>query len=167
MVHEHVIGSFKSRADVLAFAKDCDVITVEIEHVDTAVLQDVEAQGIPVRPSPSTIAIIQDKHRQKLHLQSFNIALADFCACPTLKDMEAAGQKFGYPFVCGRIPASSSPRQILKSKFGAYDGRGNYVVKFPQDIETACKLLGEKDLYAERMVLFSTLLLLTDFDCAR
>lgn len=100
LVHKHVVGSFKNRDDVLAFAKECDVITIEIEHVDTDVLEQVETQlGIPVRPAPSTVAIIQDKHRQKLHLRSANIAVADFCDCPTQNDISVAGEKFGYPFV--------------------------------------------------------------------
>ena len=29
-------GSFQNRDDVLSFAKDCDVVTVEIEHIDVA-----------------------------------------------------------------------------------------------------------------------------------
>lgn len=99
VVHEHVVGSFKKREDVLAFSKGCDVVTVEIEHVDTSVLLDVEAQGIPVRPAPSTIAIIQDKYRQKQHLSSYKIPLAEYCDCPTVHEMELAGQRFGYPFV--------------------------------------------------------------------
>ena len=104
LVHEHVVGSFKSRADVLAFAKGCDVITVEIEHVDTAVLVEVEAQGIPVRPAPATIATIQDKHRQKQHLAAHGVAVAEFCDCPSQADVEAAGERFGYPFVRRPLP---------------------------------------------------------------
>lgn len=104
LVHEHVVGSFKSRADVLAFAKGCDVVTVEIEHVDCAVLAEVEAQGIAVRPAPATIATIQDKFRQKQHLAAHAVAVAEFCDCPSPADVEAAGERFGYPFVRRPLP---------------------------------------------------------------
>ena len=155
IAHEHVVGSFRSKTDVLAFSKGCDVITVEIEHVDTAVLQDVEAHGIPVRPAPSTIAIIQDKHRQKQHLSSFGIPLANYRECNQLTDLDAVAQHFGYPFVRFACPYGSYYRQILKSKFGAYDGRGNCVVRSPDELATAWQRLGSKDLYAEKMVQIS------------
>jgi lactate dehydrogenase-like 2-hydroxyacid dehydrogenase len=35
-------GSYGSREDILAFAKDCDVVTVEIEHIDVGALKELE-----------------------------------------------------------------------------------------------------------------------------
>ena len=37
----------------------CDVITVEIEHVDTVTLDELVVSGKDVQPSPETIRIIQ------------------------------------------------------------------------------------------------------------
>ncbi|KAJ1997019.1 phosphoribosylaminoimidazole carboxylase ade2, partial [Coemansia thaxteri] len=62
--------------------------------------------------------------------------------CDTLDEAKLAGDAFGYPFV-------------LKSRLGAYDGRGNYVVKSEADVETGFKLLGGKMQYAEKYVNFA------------
>ena len=37
---EQTIGSFRDKAAVMEFAKDCDVVTVEIEHIDCDALDD-------------------------------------------------------------------------------------------------------------------------------
>lgn len=37
----------------------CEVLTVEIEHVDVATLETLEQQGIDCQPRASTIRIIQ------------------------------------------------------------------------------------------------------------
>lgn len=37
----------------------CGVLTVEIEHVDTATLERLEQQGVDCEPKASTIRIIQ------------------------------------------------------------------------------------------------------------
>lgn len=40
--------------------RECDVLTVEIEHVDVTSLTDIHNRiGKPVHPAPSTLAIIQ------------------------------------------------------------------------------------------------------------
>lgn len=40
--------------------RECDILTVEIEHVNASSLQEVSQElGIPVHPSPSTLATIQ------------------------------------------------------------------------------------------------------------
>lgn len=48
----------------------CDVLTVEIEHVNCDILADLDAKGVvKVQPSPKTIAVVQDKHAQKEHFK--------------------------------------------------------------------------------------------------
>ena len=67
----HIDGSFADPEGIRALAKKVDVLTVEIEHVDVAVLDEIEgALPLGVHPSPSTIRIIQDKFAQKVHLQA-------------------------------------------------------------------------------------------------
>jgi len=44
----------------LAVIRGCDVLTVEIEHVDVEALRKVSKKyGIPVQPSPDALEIIQ------------------------------------------------------------------------------------------------------------
>ena len=59
---DHVNGSFKDADAIAKLAKKCDVLTVEIEHVDAAALDAVSrASGVPVYPLPETIRVIKDK----------------------------------------------------------------------------------------------------------
>ncbi|KAF9097193.1 phosphoribosylaminoimidazole carboxylase ade2 [Mortierella sp. AD031] len=138
----HLEGSFKDPVKIRELAQQVDVITVEIEHVDTAVLKELEASGKSIHPTPATISLIQDKYLQKQHLAKHNIPLADSLDCPDQEAIEKAGQEFGYPF-------------MLKAKTMAYDGKGNYVVKSAADLKDArSKLAPGVPLYAERWAKF-------------
>ncbi|KAI9481918.1 phosphoribosylaminoimidazole carboxylase ade2 [Coemansia sp. RSA 989] len=139
----HKDQPFTSSDAIQELAQECDVLTVEIEHVNCDELATVEKSGIvKVRPSADTIRLIQDKYLQKEYLAKQGLMLPEYTKCDTLDEAKEAGQKFGYPFV-------------LKCRLGAYDGRGNYVVKSQDDIETGFKRLGEKMLYAEKFVPFT------------
>lgn len=140
---EHVIGSFNDGDTVREFAKRCGVLTVEIEHVDAATLEKLEKQGVDCEPKASTITIIQDKYRQKKHFSRCEIPLPDFMEVDTLRIIEEAGEKFGYPL-------------MVKSKRLAYDGRGNAVAKNKEELPSVVASLGgfERGLYVERWTPF-------------
>ncbi|KAH7118913.1 hypothetical protein B0J11DRAFT_80141 [Dendryphion nanum] len=138
----HIPGSFKDAAAVKKLAEVSDVVTVEIEHVDTHMLEEVSSQ-VAVEPNWRTLRIIKDKYAQKGHLKSHGVDVAE---SEDLGDrgadgLKEIGNKFGYPF-------------MLKSKTDAYDGRGNFVVKSEDDIESAMNALGNRPLYAERWAKF-------------
>ena len=111
---EQSVGSFADPAAVRAFAASVDVLTVEVEHVDVATLRALVNEGVcEVVPSPEAVAVIQDKLGQKRHFAAAGVPLAPFRG-PLLSwaQVEAAAADLGYPLV-------------LKSRRGAYDGRGN------------------------------------------
>ena len=64
----HIDGSFRDPIKIRELATKVDVLTVEIEHIDVDVLEEVQAE-VEVYPAPSLIRTIQDKFRQKVHLQ--------------------------------------------------------------------------------------------------
>ncbi len=122
-----------------------DVVTVEIEHVDTVTLDELVSKGKDVQPLPETIRLIQDKYVQKVHLSKVGIPLPEFVDAPTKESIFAAGLEFGYPM-------------MLKSKRMAYDGKGNAVVKSPEHIEEAYNKLGGNvgnELYLEKWCPFT------------
>ena len=59
-----VEGSFRDFDKVKELASICDVITVEIEHVDVNALDSLQKTNpaVHIRPSPDCIRIIQNKH---------------------------------------------------------------------------------------------------------
>ena len=140
---EQTIGSFRDKAAVLEFAKDCDVVTVEIEHIDCDALDELVKNGIDVQPTPKTLRTIQDKYAQKVHFRDNNVKIGPFMDVPDEAQLQNAVNAFGFPL-------------MLKSKRLAYDGRGNAVAKTASDLDNAVKSLGGFDtgLYAEKWVPF-------------
>ncbi|KAH7392244.1 hypothetical protein DE146DRAFT_662020 [Phaeosphaeria sp. MPI-PUGE-AT-0046c] len=134
----HVEGSFKDAASVKQLAQTSDVVTVEIEHVDTHMLEEV-ASEVVVEPSWKTLRIIKDKYGQKQYLKEHGVDVADSIDLEGKgpEGLKEVGKSYGYPF-------------MLKSKTEAYDGKGNFVVKSEADVDAAIQALGNRPLYAER-----------------
>lgn len=90
--HSHVDGSFTDASKIRELARQCDILTVEIEHVDTHVLEEIAEKGVEVvgadgkpflrkvevQPSWKTLRVIQDKYTQKEHLSEHG-KLAGYC----------------------------------------------------------------------------------------
>jgi len=140
--NRHLNGSFKDRESIQKLARRCDVITVEIEHVDTHVLEEISTVT-DVQPNWKTIRIIQDKYQQKLHLASNDVATAKSIPIQTndVDDLQRAGKELGFPF-------------MLKARMDAYDGKGNFPVNSPDDLKAAIETLGDHALYAEKWAEF-------------
>ncbi|KAL1956133.1 hypothetical protein VTO42DRAFT_7568 [Malbranchea cinnamomea] len=141
----HVTGSFMDRESVRKLAEVSDVLTAEIEHVDTYALEEIEASvpGVKIEPSWRSIRTIQDKFAQKEHLAKHGIPMAEYRDVKrgTVDELEGFGQDLGYPM-------------MLKSKTGAYDGRGNYAIKKKDDIPAALDALKGRPLYVEKWANF-------------
>ena len=152
----HVTGSFRNPESIRQLAQNCDILTVEIEHVDTDVLEDlsdgtemrqdwrrVRSTKLEVQPSWKTIRVIQDKYKQKQHLQSYGIPTAKSTSLDSTSpiELEKIIQDFGYPV-------------MLKSKTEAYDGRGNFPINSPTDIQEALSGLKDRPLYVEQWAKF-------------
>lgn len=53
-LHAHVNGSFADADSIRKLAEECDILTIEIEHVDTTILEELEASGkVEASLSPS------------------------------------------------------------------------------------------------------------------
>ncbi len=71
-------GNFKNFDDVMSFGLGMDVITVEIEHVNTDALDELERSGIKVFPQPKILRMVQDKGLQKEFYRINKIPTAEF-----------------------------------------------------------------------------------------
>lgn len=141
----HVNGSFSDSEAIVQLAQKCDILTAEIEHIDTLILETLERQrSVVVHPAPLTIRTIQDKYLQKQHLLGNAIETPESYALEesTVEAVHEIAAKVGYPL-------------MIKSRTLAYDGRGNYVVNTPADISGALATLGSKPLYIEKWARFT------------
>ena len=137
---EHVEGDFTDKETVLAFGKDKDVLTFEIESANIDALIELERRGVVIHPSPRTLSIIRDKFQQKEFLSDAGIPVAPYARIESATDVSSFANLQGYPLV-------------LKSRFGAYDGRGNRTIHNEREIARAMSELGEQ-LYVEAWVPF-------------
>ena len=138
----HFDGPFTSETHIRELAKACDLLTVEIEHVNADVLEAVEKEGLcEVQPSPRTIRLIQDKYLQKRYLAEKGIPVAAFAVLPenpSEMDVRDLAGKLGLPM-------------MLKARTLAYDGRGNSPLRSieAKDVAASLQHLGDRPLYAE------------------
>eukprot|EP00127_Corallochytrium_limacisporum_P006889 Clim_evm4s237 gene=Clim_evmTU4s237 len=139
---EQIVGKFNEADDVKKLAAKVDVITAEIEHIDTHAMEAAEGSAV-CEPSPATIRMIQDKYLQKEYFAKHGIALAEYVSVESDSDIKAAADKFGgFPI-------------MLKSRKNAYDGKGNAVVNSAADIASCMGALpANGGLYVEKMVPF-------------
>ena len=118
-----------------------DYITVEIEHLDAGALAELEKDGAVINPSPSTISLIQDKFAQKQFLQERGVPVAPFAEITGERSARDALRSFG-------------GAMIVKTRHGAYDGRGNMVVRSEKELADALQKFDDKALYAEGLIDF-------------
>ena len=122
-VSHFVEGNFKNFDDVYAFGKQVDVLTIEIEHVNTGALLKLEAEGLPVHPSPTALNTIKDKGLQKQFYKKHRLPTAPFTlfgSGEAIKKAIAAGE-LKYPFV-------------QKSREAGYDGKGVALIQSESDL---------------------------------
>ena len=134
-----VQGDLMDFDTVYAFGKSVDILTFEIELVNLAALEQLEAEGIRVFPSPKTLKKIQNKGVQKELYRQNNIPTADFSIFSKLSDLRKSieDETISIPFVwkC--------------TEFG-YDGYGVKIIREWSDLAE----LPETECIAEQMIPF-------------
>lgn len=121
-IAEFTCGKLTDYDTVMAFGAHCDVLTIEIENVNTQALKDLAAQGKKVFPEPHIIELIQDKRRQKCFYRDNGIPTAQFYLTENAADVQ---QRHNFlPFV---------------NKLGreGYDGRGVQLMRTREDMDKA------------------------------
>ena len=74
-----VPGDIKSKEDVLAFGKNIDCLTYEIEHISIDAIEELEAQGVEVIPKPTVLRTIHNKAEQKDFYQKHKCPTLPYC----------------------------------------------------------------------------------------
>ncbi len=137
---KQITADFKDEKAILELADQVDILTYEIESGNSDVLKQAESKT-EINPSPETLRIIQDKFLQKSFLAENNIPVTEFLEIKSLEDIKEKINQFGYP-------------ALLKARRDAYDGRGNYRIKSPEDIQLAYNNFAGKSLMLEKFVDF-------------
>ncbi len=129
------VGALTDYDTVLAFGLDKDILTIEIENVNTEALKELQKQGKKVYPQPEVIELIQNKLHQKQFYAQQGIPTAEFHEVRSAK--EVSSKEDFLPFV-------------NKLATGGYDGRGVQLIKSKSDLDKAFDAHG----FVEKMIDF-------------
>ena len=115
------------------FAKTCDVLTFDHEHVPPAQLRALENDGFALRPGSAALLYAQDKLAQRRRLEELGLPVPAYAAVSDISDVTRFAEEHGWPVV-------------LKAVRGGYDGRGVWMLAEPPDA------LPPTEVYVEQRV---------------
>ena len=123
LADEFILGDITNYDDVINFGNKVDIITVEIEKINTDALLFLEKKGKKIFPSAVTLKIIQNKNQQKEFYQKNNLPTSRFKNYSNIDELKSNFEKdnFKFPFVW------------KSSRFG-YDGKGVKIIKKFDDL---------------------------------
>jgi len=98
---QFIEGNFKDDEAVKLFGKDMDLLTIEIESVNTDALKELAQEGKEVYPQPEIVEIIKDKGLQKKFYEKNGIPTAPFKFYDNKEEIITAitSGALDYPFV--------------------------------------------------------------------
>lgn len=132
------VADYHDEATFRQFADSIDVLTFEFENVPSEPLCWVP-ERVPIRPGPHVFHATQDRIREKQFLASHGIPLPRFAVVRTLAELPAAVEEVGCP-------------AVLKSSGGGYDGKGQFVIRTPEQFATAWQAIGSRPATLEQFV---------------
>jgi 5-(carboxyamino)imidazole ribonucleotide synthase len=144
------IGGHTDPAALLAFARGCDVVTFDHEHVPGGLLDELEKAAASqdgtagqasaaVRPGAAALRYTQDKLAMRERLGALGVPCPRYAPVTDLAGVRARAEEWGWPVV-------------LKAVTGGYDGRGVWVCGTPE--EAAAVLAHPVAVFAEEHVAF-------------
>ncbi len=139
-VGELQVGDYRDEVALRRFAEGLEVVTYEFENVPVEAAKFL-AQRVPVFPPPVALEVAQDRLLEKRFFASLGIPTPTFHPVDSLEDLEAGVRRLGLP-------------ALLKTRRGGYDGKGQILLRSPEDLEPAFAALGGTTLILEEFVPF-------------
>ncbi|WP_433499785.1 5-(carboxyamino)imidazole ribonucleotide synthase [Sphaerimonospora sp. CA-214678] len=137
------LGDYRDLGDLREFAKGCDAVTFDHEHVPTEHIRALAAEGVAVRPGADALIHAQDKAVMRERLTAIGAPCPAWSRISSLSDVEAFAEEHGWPVV-------------LKAVRGGYDGRGVWVCASADEarevLATGIELLAEAFVPFEREI---------------
>lgn len=123
-----LVGDYRDESALAEFASKVDVATFDFENVPAESARWLAGRA-PVFPNPGALALTQDRLAEKTLFRELGIPVPDFADVATRADLETAIARIGTP--C-----------ILKTRRLGYDGKGQFRIKSPADLDAAWDALG-------------------------
>ena len=122
-VGELHVGEYEDDRALDRFLSGLDVVTYEFENVPVGAAERLAAR-VPVYPPPVALDVAQDRLAEKTLFQQLGIPTVPFAPVDSPGDLRRALGQIGLP-------------AVLKTRRLGYDGKGQVVVRSPNDAEAA------------------------------
>ncbi|MCY1142947.1 5-(carboxyamino)imidazole ribonucleotide synthase [Actinoplanes sp. Pm04-4] len=113
------IGSHTDLAALREFAKGCEAVTFDHEHVPTGHIEVLESEGVKIYPGSQALVFAQDKGLMRERLAELGAPVPRWGRVETAEDVEN--------FAGGVWPV------VAKATRGGYDGKGVWMLSGPQE----------------------------------
>lgn len=134
------VGDHTELDHVLDFARSCDVVTFDHEHVPQTILRALEDAGVVMHPSPTALRFAQDKIAMRRRLTELGIPCPRWAIATSPQEVQDFGDEVGWPV-------------IAKTPRGGYDGKGVLVASSPDDVSEWLNHVGEPGPLAQGVLL--------------
>lgn len=136
-----VTANFDDHPALAKFASGLELVTYEFENVPVESARFLEAR-VPVQPPSLALEVAQDRLTEKRLFRQLGIATAEFAPVSDRDPIEAAAKKLGLP-------------AVLKTRRMGYDGKGQWILRTPEDVTIASRAAPKIPLILESYVPFT------------
>jgi len=138
---EFICGEYDDHQKLDQFASKVDVVSIESENIPVETLNYLQ-KHVSVHPSPEAVSTSQDRLIEKKLFTQLKIPAPAFFAIDSAEQLEQVAQQHGDTLV------------IKTRRFG-YDGKGQAMLKKPEQANEIWHELGADSLIAEQFMKFS------------
>jgi 5-(carboxyamino)imidazole ribonucleotide synthase len=123
-VGELIPGEYTDPTALDLLMEVVDLVTYEFENVPAASTARLLDAGMTVLPPPVALAVAQDRLREKELFGELGIPTPRYRCVDSEEDLREGASELGFP-------------AILKTRRMGYDGKGQVVIRGPDDLERA------------------------------
>jgi len=136
-----ICGEYDDHKKLDHFASQVDVVSIESENIPVETLQYLQ-KHVSVHPSPNAIRTSQDRLIEKNLFAQLKIPTPAFYAIDSAEQLEQVAQQHGDSL-------------IIKTRRFGYDGKGQAILKKPEQANKIWHDLGAHSLIAEQFMNFT------------
>jgi 5-(carboxyamino)imidazole ribonucleotide synthase len=133
-------GQLTDRRLLGELGERCDVVTFDWENVPVEALEGLPGKA-RIAPPTRALAAAQDRLSEKRTFELLGIPTTHYAAVDSRESLDAAVRLIGLP-------------GVLKTRRLGYDGKGQFVLRKPADLDAAWAALGKSPLLYENLVPF-------------
>ena len=135
-----IAGALDDRELLGQLTRRCDVVTFDWENIPVESLENLPGAA-RISPPLRALAAAQDRLTEKRSFELLGIPTTRYAAVDSRESLELAVRNIGLP-------------GVLKTRRLGYDGKGQFVLRKPADLDRAWEALGKAPLLYENLVPF-------------